>query len=78
MFIIEPPTPPPHLNSGYSGASYPTTVENEVNGAAVLGIALAGSAAIGLGMSAVVERKRPASGSFSYVAHSARPAQSNV
>jgi hypothetical protein len=33
--------------------------EDSVNGLAVIGLALAGSAAIGLGLSAVVERKRP-------------------
>ncbi|WAL58826.1 hypothetical protein [Thermocoleostomius sinensis] len=33
--------------------------EDSVNGLAVIGIALAGSAAIGLGLSAIVDRKRP-------------------
>lgn len=75
LFIAEPSAPPPHLNSGHS---YPTTAESEVNGAAVLGIALAGSAAIGLGMSAVVERKRPSTHSFSDVARSSRPSPSQV
>jgi hypothetical protein len=34
--------------------------DDSVNGLAVIGIALAGSAAIGLGLSAIVDRKRPA------------------
>ncbi len=49
--------------------------ENEVDGAAVLGLALAGSAAIGLGLSAVVERKRPSSATSPHRVRPSRPSR---
>lgn len=73
LLVAIPPTPPPHLSSGHLAESDSVAIENEVDGAAVLGIALAGSAAIGMGLSAVVERKRPSSAISSYPVRSSRP-----
>jgi hypothetical protein len=60
--LVEPalstPLPQPNLQMMQIGASRSDNAADQVNGLAVIGLALAGSAAIGLGLTAVVERKR--------------------
>ena len=60
LALVAPATPPPLLpQQAQSAEPSQLTIEDEVDGAKVLAIALAGSAAIGLVMSAVVEHQHP-------------------
>lgn len=56
------PLPMPYLGNGNAASEVET---EEINGEAVLAIAIAGSAAIGVGMSAVVDHKRSQPSSYS-------------